>query len=449
MSMDKFYRYIAKIIINTLYLSLVLIFFGLIPQHIFAAPRNYAFDIVDHVEVRNAIKDEIFAPINLLSQRSPTIIESTNGAGIVQIRYIERDNFLYATIIPRVHANFALDNAGTYIIKRSKKTGGVEHIKIFLNRNPQVYLMVRSAINTNASVLSVTFANTILHQNIVIPLSIEEIVLLPLEQILDVSSFYIDWEMLLIRPTYSTYTPIRAVIETIRPLLSTLPDAENGAMDSNGNLVFIDSGTIRNEGGGFNCSGFSKWVSDGLFYPLSGAYLPIQRLNTKQHHRRGTSFSALLEAKRDPYFGLDWSRALARELYRARFTVSAQMAEQNIDVRSIPYTHYIENVGYSVAELKYILYFLAIHEPNTLYIASVNNEFDASPTLRQHFHIALFFPYITRAGNFEVVVMERNYETSFDQFIAKNITNDVHLVRMFADSDFLPPQIAHNITRIP
>jgi len=111
---------------------------------------------------------------------------------------------------------------------------------------------------------------------------------------------------------------------------------EDGAMDASGRMVFIATGAPAGKGG-FNCSGFAKWVVDGFYAPLEGRDMDIEVLKSRNALRDG-SWSTRYEEVLDPYFGLDWSRGLAREIAAARTGVVP--ADDQVDVRDqdrVPY----------------------------------------------------------------------------------------------------------------
>jgi hypothetical protein len=317
------------------------------------------------------------------------------------------------------------------------------------------------------------------YDDVLLPVSFGRVLFDPFSRVRRMSEDLVRWEDLYRPYPVSAYAEIREMVAKARAALSTLPDAEDGAMDAEGNLVFIESLVLQDQLPGFNCSGFAKWVCDGIVGPATGEYLPIEALKEKHLDLRGHQWSRLNEDERDPYFGLDWSRNLARYLAaleerpaagrsevaeasgpaagHAAATVESRPAASGSavtnrvretlphpeaqDVRSVPFSRYVEDVGYPVDELPRILYFLARSEPGNFYIASLNREFGEQPTLRQHVHVAVIFPYFSEEGRFRVSVMERNLETSLDSLERRYGENYIHLVRARAQENFVPPRM--------
>ena len=125
---------------------------------------------------------------------------------------------------------------------------------------------------------------------------------------------------------------------------------------------------------------------------------------------RSNAWSTRFEEELDPYFGLDWSRGLARTIAEARTGIAP--ADEQIDVRDSDHVPYVKDVGYPVPKLQYLLYFLP-RRARFFYVGSVNAPSrlavsEGTPTLRQHHHVVVLFPYFDPDGVFQVAVMERN-----------------------------------------
>ena len=129
--------------------------------------------------------------------------------------------------------------------------------------------------------------------------------------------------------------------------LSTLNDSEDGAQDSNGDFVFIETLSKQQNKAGFNCSGFVKWICDGLYYASSRRLMDIETLKKKNIDKRATLLNSILENERDPYFGLDWTRNIAIKI--------AELKERDVDpgmvdLRDYPFSSYINDRGYPVSD---------------------------------------------------------------------------------------------------
>jgi hypothetical protein len=168
---------------------------------------------------------------------------------------------------------------------------------------------------------------------------------------------------------------------------------------------------------------------------------------------RGSSFTAPYEAIRDPFFGLDWIRNLACqanmvlrspqynsldeiEVRRAPFSSVIIRGQGNNAQRTYP--GFLLNAGFGIEGIHPLLYTLAIDEPGRIYLASINNELNPAPRMRQHYHIAVLVPYFSENGNFHIALFESAEETSFNRFKNRYPGHYVNLVRIPVEGEFRP-----------
>jgi hypothetical protein len=216
-------------------------------------------------------------------------------------------------------------------------------------------------------------------------------------------------------------------------------------MDAAGRYVYIETGKPQPAGrGGFNCSGFAKWVADGISVPATGRLLDIGVLKEKHPEARGNGLTAPYEDSLDPFFGLDWTRNIARELASIEresdrsIPVTAGDPITANDVTDEPGYHYQANVGFPVSELGPLLYMLAVRRPQYFYLASINGDY-GKPRIPRHFHVVVLFPYFERNGEFKVAVFERESESNLTSLARRYPTMSAHLVWVETALRFDPP----------
>lgn len=398
----------------------------------------------ENVDVRRFMRPRVLAPTDevLGGELEQVFRQSVTGARVKYEIRTQNGAFylLFLNEVPFETANggFPVYGAGSYIIKRDIDDGSFSQAKVFLQTDPGFF--VRLFPHEDRTRMDVFAAGERLYHDVIIAAPFEKLLFAPFSRVVEMTSGIVEWSFLIPDVEVGRYEAVRTMAERARAALPTLPDAEDGAMNEDGELVFIESLVLQEGQPGFNCSGFAKWVCDGIAHPRSGEFLPIDRLKEKHLDLRGHRWSARREDERDPYFGLDWSRNLAiavAELDEPRRDLHPEAA----DVREVRYTRYVEDVGYPVGELNRILYTLALEEPGHFYIGSVNQEFGEEPVLRQHVHLAVFFPFFDEHGRFRAVVLERNVETGLESLSERYPGSYVHLVRARADSSFTPPVI--------
>jgi hypothetical protein len=275
-------------------------------------------------------------------------------------------------------------------------------------------------------------------------------------------------------PNPAIYRDTRTFVAQVREHLGGLRFANDGAIDENGNHVFINTLQSQNPAtAGLNCSGFTKWLIDGIIRPVTGKRLPIGPLK-EPFGQRGSLFTANWEERRDVFFGLDWIRNLAAEANSALrspaglSTVGALNASATLAYRTLEefevrrdnfsfimvnengtfvdysYPGFLPEAGYGIEGLRALLYTLAIDEPFTFYLAAVNAEIATpssprgTPRLRQYYHVAALVPYFDEFGVFRIVVFESAAETSFNAFRNRYPGHYINLVKIPVSPRFDP-----------
>jgi hypothetical protein len=394
----------------------------------------------EHHEVRRRLDRLVFAPVGDLFRVVPATLSQRQSSQRVRVRTELQNGFVYLLFLNEVNGRYPVFGQGSMVIRRDLSDGSFNQIKVFLRNDERFFVRIRPLSDDlqERAAMTVYAMGSVSHRDVVLPFSMETILTAPFSRVLEATDGIVRWSDLLRRIESHEYRDVRVMSERIRDALPSLPDAEDGAMDESGKLVFIESLRLQNGLPGFNCSGFAKWVCDGIYRSVTGRYMSIEALKEKHLDYRGHRFSRPEEDERDPYFGLDWSRNIATTMSELRL---APAGPESADVRSVSGFQYLEDVGYAVHDLGAVLYNLAVSEPGHFYIGSVNTQFGTAPVLRQHVHIAVFFPYFDEFGRFVVDVMERNVETSLESLEKRYPKDFVHLVRVRADSRFRPPKI--------
>jgi hypothetical protein len=391
-------------------------------------------------EARMALSEVIFAPVGQAALiRQKTVLQKESRDSVFFQSSTQADS-LYLIFPPPGIRDASSARAGGYIIKRSLKDGQFLWLKIFVQNDPGSYARL-APMGANPAEgrtrMDIYIDGAVFQQGVTIAQPFERLLTAPFAAIVDQTEGLVDWSLVLPPQRTSGDAGMEKIVQAVRSRLKGLRDAEDGAMGSDGKLVFIANGEPQADGG-LNCSGFAKFVIDGFYTPIMGRLTDISALKQRSLEARGNRWSDALEIAKDPYFGLDWSRNLARELAAAR-TKGPLPSPEFADVRSVERFEYIEDVGYPMEYLKEVLYILARRNPGYLYLGSLNREADDGSPVRQHHHLAVFFPYVDAKGVFRIVVMERNLETSVASLKDRYPKDSVHLVRISVEGDFKLP----------
>jgi hypothetical protein len=457
---------------KSIFLAIGLAFAAFFPLSALDVPTG---KIVDDSSLRIALRDTWLSesPARVLGRRPE--LRNLGGGGRLELRAeAGRDEFM--VILARELSNgqegsFPGWAQGSWVLTRRRDTGAPTRIRVFLRSDPYTYVQFRPLMEDKCQ-MDVVIYDAFLVRSLPLPVPFERLYTMPVEEALNLAGGkfprkYFD-------PNPDDYRDQRLLISRVRERLGELTFADDGAINENGEYVFIE--TLESQGlswllntgaesdapePGLNCSGFAKWMIDGLLRPFTGERLPIPPLKAP-FGGRGISFTDPWEASRDPYFGLDWVRNLASwagkilrspaytsldeiEVRSERFSQVIVRDKNSAVIRSYP--GFLENAGFGIEGLHPLLYTLAIDEPGRFYLAAVNTEMGppateenprGRPRMRQYFHIAALVPYFNEHGNFQVAVFESAEETAFNSFKTRYPGHYVNLVRIPVETGFDP-----------
>jgi hypothetical protein len=427
--------------------------------------------IEDDSSLRISLQDSWFkeAPGTVLNKRAENY--TLRGGSRIQVR-AEAGGNEFLIVLARelegpsrviVGQSFPGWAQGSWVLTRSTADGSPTRIRVFLRSDPYTYIQFRP-FSADRAQMDVVLYDAYVVRSLPLAIPFERLFVLPLEEALAMAGDR--FPLKYFDPEPNMYRDQRAFISSVRALLPGLRFVDDGAIDERGNYVFIN--TLESQSpaspgliGGLNCSGFAKWIVDGLLKPYTGERLPIAPLK-EPFGTRGSSFTEHWESLRDPFFGLDWIRNLASQAgtilrspsfaalgeFEVRTSPFSQLILRQGNTSSLrSYPGFLPEAGYGVEGLQPLLYTLAIDEPGRIYLAAVNTEIGAPvtsqnlrgiPRLRQYFHVAVLVPYFNEFGNFQIAVFESAEETSFTAFRNRYPGHFVNLARIPVEGQFNP-----------
>jgi hypothetical protein len=420
------------------------------------------------MEIKDTWLTEV--PARVLGKRP--MIRTLNSGGRIQVR-TEEGRTEFAVVLAREwngdRESLALVQRqtgaawpgwtqGSWSLSRLKSTGEALRIRIFLRSDPNAYIQFRP-FTADKCFMDVILWEAYLVDSLPFPVPFERLYTLPVEETLALVGNRFPRRYF--EPNPDDYEDTRRFIAAVRERLPELSFRDDGAIDENGRYVFIESLGEQDGKGGLNCSGFAKWLVDGILRPVTGERLAVGPLK-RRFGDRGSSFTEIWEETRDPFFGLDWIRNLASCVWTGLRGESYGTLEE-FEVRRRPFSRtivrehsagsprsypgYLENAGFGIEGLQPLLYTLAVDEPGRIYLAAVNAEtgppatadnLRGRPRMRQYFHVAALVPYFNRYGNFQIAVFESAEETRFNNFRARYPGHYVNLVRIPVERIFNP-----------
>jgi len=344
--------------------------------------------------------------------------------------------------------DYPLWGRGNWIIKKDLVSGSFVQAKIFLQDDEDSFIRIFPS-EGGRTLLDVHLYGRQLNDNVLIPLAFETLMTAPFARIVELTEHSVDWEVLFPNPDAIGHRYVENLVRELDSYTELIQEMDDAAVDEFGNNVFIESGKPifaglpTSDGGslapgstGLNCSGFVKWVVDGiysawkreagsLFLAIEDLRQPTSRLNRNPwgESRSASGSSAredLQTLLRDPMFGLDWNRNLGKFAEEARLGRSLRLEELHAleggELNGIPYQR---DLGVSLGNLNAALYQLASMRPGSIYLAAVNSRFLPEPTelnpepmpLLQYWHVSILAPWFDdgegdERGKFRVAVLD-------------------------------------------
>jgi hypothetical protein len=369
----------------------------------------------ENYEIRQELKDTIFAPFLTVLNTPKKIYRQTESDVPVKFEVRKSAESFYMLFLNEFNYAYPVWGRGSYIIKRDILSGNFEQLKIFLQNDEGSYLRLFPVGDRTR--MDVYLFGSRIYESILIPVDFKRILVSPFSILLNLTADSVDWNSIFTNVFWSEWDMISAMVDKIKPYLDDIEEVDDGAQNRFGDFVFIESESRQTDRPGMNCSGFTKWIADGIYssYPaevdLYGPYIDLETLKVENREESGIK-NAWNDNNldRDPYFGLDWVRNTALVLYEKKTGIKRGI--KDFDVNETPYFHYIENVGYPIADLSAVLYLQAVKNPGSFYLGAINTEFGTNPVLRQYRHVAAFFPWFSDDGDFHISVMDTGVEKS-------------------------------------
>jgi len=397
----------------------------------------------ENYEIRQELRDTISAPFLTVLNTPKKIYEQTGNEIPVKFEVRKSAEHFYLLFLNEYNYAYPVWGRGSYIIKRDIRTGDFVQLKIFIQNDEGSYLRLFPVGDRTR--MDVYLFGSRIYESILIPVEFKRILISPFSILLNLTSDSVDWQSLFTDVSWSEWDNVEALVDEIKPYLDDISEVDDGAQNRFGDFVFIESEKRQTDTAGLNCSGFTKWIADGIYsaYPseveLFGPYIDLETL--KVEHREEEDHKNVWNENnldRDPYFGLDWIRNLASVLYKRRTGIESGL--KDFDVNETPYFHYVENLGYAIEDLSAILYLQAVKNPGSIYLGAINTEYGTAPVLRQYRHVSAFFPWFSEDGDFHISVMDTGVEKYVVTLEGQFPGAYVHLVMIEGvDNIALPP----------
>lgn len=370
-----------------------------------------AGSLPDNNQVRLQLSDIIFAPTFEVLSSSPAIYPNPSQGTPVRFDVMQQNGDFYLLFMNKDGSGFPIDSAGSYIIKRKDRNGDFVQVKIFLKDGPGSFVRI-FPMGERAS-MDVYLYGYPMYHDVVIPIPFKQILTDSFSRVMDLTRASVDWTLIFPNRPLPEDRLIEGLAGRIEKLLPHQPSPNDGGV------------------------GLARWIIDGLIAAQTGNIPVVRPLSTETVALNPNQAINALETHRASTFSLDWARSLATAAARVDFPGAGLTSS---DVTDVPFFRYAPNVGYPAADLKFVLYELAVANPGYFYLGAVSVGQGSSQ--REYGDLVVLFPYFDEFGRFEVYVAGQSLKTGIDSLEQRHHGAFVQLEQVAASSDFSSPETA-------
>ncbi|MBR1912819.1 MAG: hypothetical protein IJ828_10765 [Treponema sp.] len=448
--------------------------------------------IPDSTEIRAQLVQSWFtAPVQDVRLKAPEILKDGIGNEF-QVRAEDADGETAIIVAPKTLINFKYQNGessyteqtsrysktspGSWILYRNSKTGKPLRVRLYFNNDSDVYVEFRD--NTPKLYADMIVCNSYVARSIPVGFSLKKLYTTSFDSVVRMTERSLPWWQVTVVPRQ--YHSVLQMANLIRGYLRKMYYQEDACYNENEELycitlnepfrantkdaeknAAIDAAVATAERNGklvLSGPGFLKWIVDGIVKNTMGRNTKVDDLVVPTVNYNSLGKNGVISQNWNLSFTLDWCRNLAVEALNARsskrqytYTMGAK-DNTGVDVRLSPFVADIENgrilqstgysidTGYSLRELKGLLYILAVTEPRHFYLAAIKQHSVEKPENASFTNCAVIFPYFDDTGSFDCIIYEMGKELSLAEFLKSHSDSFIHLERVEA-TDYFSPMI--------
>ncbi|MBO7421661.1 MAG: hypothetical protein J6U06_11145 [Spirochaetaceae bacterium] len=412
--------------------------------------------IPDSSAVRDqAMEPWLTAPISAVIDRECENVQTDFGQ-VFQVRAEREGSEVAIVFAPREGSYDFLGKApGAWVVYRDYYSGKILRVNVYFQYDSRVYVCLRP---DNQPKKPKSEVDLIIHgayacRGVPLGIPFSEVLKLSFSELFNLTKETVPWNY--VKTDYRNYVNNNKMVEKIRRKLPQFEYIEDAAYDEFENPVYISTGEARSGTPGkigINCSGFTKWVVDGITIALSGSATKIEALKQPTIELEGTLYKSQAEEE-EMFRSYDWIRNLSTAAVCAERDKEFPAGTLGVDVQVNPFAGlkspdgtvrnvgFVPKTGYEINLLKPLLYVLAATEPDMLYLGAVKtckSKSEDEPETWTFHHDVVFLPYFDQAGICHIEVFESGVETSFEEFVEENKGSYIYLCRVKSSDRFQP-----------
>ena len=412
--------------------------------------------IPDSSAVRDqAMEPWLTAPISAVIDRECENVQTDFGQ-VFQVRAEREGSEVAIVFAPREGSYDFLGKApGAWVVYRDYYSGKILRVNVYFQYDSRVYVCLRpdNQPKKPKSEIDLIIHGAYACRGVPLGIPFSEVLKLSFSELFNLTKETVPWNY--VKTDYRNYVNNNKMVEKIRRKLPQFEYIEDAAYDEFENPVYISTGEARSGTPGkigINCSGFTKWVVDGITIALSGSATKIEALKQPTIELEGTLYKSQAEEE-EMFRSYDWIRNLSTAAVCAERDKEFPAGTLGVDVQVNPFAGlkspdgtvrnvgFVPKTGYEINLLKPLLYVLAATEPDMLYLGAVKtckSKSEDEPETWTFHHDVVFLPYFDQAGICHIEVFESGVETSFEEFVEENKGSYIYLCRVKSSDRFQP-----------
>lgn len=449
-----------------------------------------SYGIPDSAEIRDELVSSWFtAPLAEIRTKESKVFD--DGAGnLFKVSVAEEGSFTKVIVASRSFVSVDFINGsskttqntavyketspGSWVLYRDAKNGKSVKIRWYFNADSEVYLELRN--ETNKVYADLVAFGCYLSRSVPLGMSFRKLYSISFDKIQLHTKRSVPWGNVLVAS--GQYHSVLQMAAVIRQYLRNMVYVEDAAYNEHGELYSIEKNepftvtdaqierkpalaAVRQAVASDNClvlssPGFIKWIADGIIEPITGRSTSLAAMVNPTVYYNNLGKKGVASQNWNISFTIDWCRNLAVEVLNSRSTgrkykyTIGENDVTGVDVTKAPFVYdidgsklvgsmgYIKDSGYLPAELKSLLYTLAVTEPRYFYFAAIKQRspLNASDTVFNN--CAALFPYFDDNGKFDCIVFEMGKEMSLSVFLERHKDSFIHLERVKSTDYFKP-----------
>lgn len=440
--------------------------------------------IPDSAEIRRQITDE-WLTSSLGHLRSKNTEQHVNAIGTsFEIRLEENKDDFQILVTPESLVNidyidgsrrltqkssrYLRGSAGSWILYREKSAGNPKKIEWYINPDSDIYVQLRPSE-------SKTYADLIIcgyyaARSVPLGISFASLYDMSFQDLYTLTKKSFPWYKVSVNKENNLVYTMAAMIEK---KLSSIDYAKDAVYNEKGDLYnlftgqpyekkeledksfyrdsSLESQEEKNSRVTLGEEGFIKWIADGIIRPVTGKGTSISKMLAPTVDYDPLGKNGVLLTSKNITLSLDWCRNLATEVLCKKSNKSYTFETGGIDVRDQPFVAkvmdfgkarntagYVKGNGYSIDEIKGLLYVLACSDPGWFYLGAIRQTSLQDTNVMPFNKCAAFFPYFDQNGKFVCRIFEQGREITLENFLNTYNKCFVHFERVRATEYFIP-----------